>query len=159
MSRIVLFTILLLCWSCKSTQVEDLAKADIPQITFTSGGGFAGKYTTYVLLENGQIFQQDKMSDPDGSAAIAVGNMPKKEAAQIFSNYNFLNLGDVDQVSYGNYTYSIIKKDGDNMHKLVWEKDQAGAEILQVYYKNVMAAISKEQAKSQIKADQPVEKN
>ena len=135
----MLLFILVLIISCKSKKIEQIKDANMPYLTLTSGGGFAGTYTTYVLLENGQIFNIKS----DLNSATPVGEMPKDETAQIFSNYKVLDLDNVEEVSYGNYTYSIIKTEGDKSHKMVWGKDKEGAEILQVFYKNAMNAIKK----------------
>ena len=143
MRALTLCYLVLMTLSCNTKKVATLAEANMPYLTFTSGGGFAGKYTTYVLLENGQIFEKAQFSSGDAPDSKSVGSLSDEEAAQIFSNYKVLDLDNVDQVSYGNYTYSIMKQDGDKQHKMVWEKDQAGSEILQVYYKNVMNAIQK----------------
>jgi len=141
MKTLSFILLVLLAFSCKTNKVANLADNTLPYLTFTSGGGFAGQYTTYVLLENGQIFEKGQFAsgtEPDSKPA---GTISKEQAQQIFSNYTVLDLDNVNQESYGNYTYTIIKTDGDQQHKLVWEKDKAGAEILQVFYKNAMNAI------------------
>ena len=144
--------ILLMAYSCKTKQIENIKEAEMPYLTFTSGGGFAGTYTTYVLLENGQIFKQKQNVE----TAKAVGNIDKDQASQIFANYQFLNMDEVDQVSYGNYTYSIVKTENGADHKIMWEKDQAGAEVYQIFYKNAMAVIS--QSRESFKPDTPSKK-
>jgi len=135
----ILSMAILIIGSCASKKVDKLEEVNIPSITFSAGGGFAGTYTTYVLLENGQIFKQ-------GSSTLnakPVGQISKDEAKQIFHNYDFLKLSEKDQISYGNYTYSITKKIDGKAHKLIWEKDQGNTDLLQTYFKNAMRAIAK----------------
>lgn len=132
--------LILTLFACSSSkEVMPLSENKRPQITFSSGGGFAGTYTTYVLLDNGHIYKQGASE----VESTPVGRVPEDEATQIFKNYDFLQLGSKDQLSYGNYTFSILKSDGSTTHKLQWEKGQPGTETLQLYYKNVMRIISK----------------
>jgi len=137
--EIFILLIALALFSCKSNKIDSLAEAAVPYLTFQSGGGFTGKYTTYSLLENGQIFSQGM----DLADAKAVGSIDKDVAAQIFSNYDFLNMKDVKMEEYGNYTYTITMTNGTKSHKILWEKDMKGSEVYQMFFKNAMNSISK----------------
>ena len=138
MKLLILFGLTItLSISCSSNKITDINQTDLDSITFTAGGGFAGTYVTYILFENGQIFHKDQSE----KGASSVGKIPKDEISQIFKNYGFLDLDNIDQESYGNYTYSMTKGKGEEKHKHIWEKDMKGAETLQLYFLNVMNAI------------------
>jgi len=150
-SLVILLSVILTVFGCKSSQIEDVENTKIPFIKLKSGGGFAGKYTTYLLFENGQIFEQKSEMSPSEPA----GSINKDQAKQIFSNYNVLNLAAVDYKKSGNYTYTIVKQSGDEKHLISWEKDQEGTDMYQVFYKNAMQAIK---TSKNFKPEKPAEK-
>ena len=137
-TSIILFVCCLLITSCKTKEVVSPKEFEGSQLLLTHGGGFAGTYKTYCLLENGQLFKSNKQSE----ASNPVKGLDKKVTSQIFSNYEILGLGNQKVESYGNLNYSItmINKDGEK-HKLVWGADQKDTEQLKLFYKNVMNLI------------------
>lgn len=143
---------LLTMFGCKSSKIDDISTTTAPYIKLKSGGGFSGKYMTYLLFENGQIFEQKS----EFHSSTPVGSIEKNTAKQIFANYDLLNLNMVEHESYGNYTYSIVKQSGDQNHKIVWEKDEEGTAIYQVFFKNAMKAID---AKIQLASAKELIKN
>ena len=131
----VLFLCLcLMTFSCKTNEV--IAPEDFKgsRLILSHGGGFAGTYKTYCLLENGQLFKSSKNFE----AMNLVRGFEKGVTKQIFSNYEVLGFGKEKVESYGNLNYSItmINEKGEK-HKLIWEKDQKGADNLQLFYNNI----------------------
>lgn len=135
------FFFLIICltvFSCQSTRVMSPQQYEGQRLILSHGGGFAGTYKTYHLLDNGQVFRRTSEFD----TLETVKDLPRRQAEQIFSNYKVLGFGSEKVQSYGNLNYSItmISKDGHE-HKLIWEKNQNGAEKLQLFYTNVMNQI------------------
>ena len=113
---------LLLCVSflffltnCKTNKYTP---ADYPkaQISFGSGGGFAGTYSTYILLENGQLFKKGK----EKGEYIAMGRKSANQVNQLFKNYHLLGLDQVQYDEPDNMSYYIGYKEGGNEHNITW---------------------------------------
>ncbi|MDF1695577.1 MAG: hypothetical protein P1U56_07080 [Saprospiraceae bacterium] len=140
-SNFFIFILLMVCvLSCKTSEVTSPSEYIGQRLNMKHGGGFAGTYTSYHLLDNGQLFKASKSLD----SIFGVKRMDKKIAKQIFSNYDVLGLKDQKMETYGNLTYYIEHVDKEGMkHKLTWEKGQEGAEQMQMFYDNVMSHIRK----------------
>ena len=128
----------LINFSCKTKEVVSPNEYEGNRLILSHGGGFAGTYKTYCLLDNGQLFKGDKQYE----ATASVKGLKKETVNQIFSNYDILGLGKEEVDSYGNLNYSItmINETGEQ-HKLNWEKGQKGSEKLQLFYRNIMNQI------------------
>jgi len=127
----------LLSIGCGSQQVLSPEQSKGRILTVTHGGGFTGKYTTYSILENGQIFKLDQDSDH----YYEQKSMKEDFAKQLFNNYDVLDIANVEIETYGNLLYSITMKSQDIQHKVSWERGDKGSEKLQVFYRNVMNQI------------------
>lgn len=123
--------------ACKSNEVNSPSETQGKTLTLKHGGGFTGKYNTYFLLENGQLF---KASETEG-VMNKQKNLKQEIADQIFSNYETLRLADIEIETYGNLLYSITMRDGDDSHNISWEKGDKGSEKLQLFFRNVMNQI------------------
>lgn len=139
MKYTLIFSIItfLIC-SCGSKKVVSPDEAVGKQLILSHGGGFTGKYNTYFLLENGQLFKNS------GTAGVnnSVKSLSNDVVTQIFSNYTLLGLDKVEVETYGNLLYSITMKEGDKSHRVSWEKGDKGSDVLQLFYRNVMNQIS-----------------
>ena len=137
-SWIQFLTFTFLIFSCGTNQVISPKNFKGSRIIFSHGGGFAGTYKSYCLLENGQLFKGNKQYEAEQETKSLDKNVTK----QIFSNYEVLGFGEQKVESYGNLNYAImmINEDGEQ-HKLIWGKDQKGAEQLQLFYNNMMNQI------------------
>lgn len=149
---IIALLIVSLSTSCGTSKVVDPMMHEGRQVTLSHGGGFAGTYTTYTLLDNGQLFKVTADAHEEQAP------LSKDVTDQIFSNYEVLGLGEDKVESYGNLNYSITMKSGKGEHKLIWEKGQADSDKLQLFYRNVMNNIKMSRdgvkpSKSEIKAD------
>lgn len=85
------------------------------QLRWGSGGGFAGKETTHILLENGQIFQQE-MNGP----ATETGSAKPKTAATLFKTVESLALQKLEFNHPGNIYSFLELQQGDSVAKVVW---------------------------------------
>lgn len=115
LTALSLTLLVFLLFSCKTKQYT-LQEYTGPQITFGNGGGFTGLYTHYILLENGQLFKK-KGKEEDYTAIEAVR---KKEAKQIFKDYQELNLAKVELNEPGNMTYYVEYKNEEGRHTMTW---------------------------------------
>lgn len=124
--------------SCKTNEVASPSEFEGARLILSHGGGFAGTYKTYCLLENGQLFKGSEQN----IANQVTHALDKKVATQIFSNYEVLGLGQQKIESYDNLNYSIkmINKQGEE-HYMIWGKGQKGAETAQLFYNNIMNQI------------------
>ena len=137
-SGVLILCLCMVTFSCKTNEVMSPEDFEGSRLILSHGGGFAGTYKTYCLLENGQLFKYSN----DLKAKSSVRGLEKETTEQIFSNYVVLGLGNEKVQSYGNLNYSItmINEKGEE-HKLIWGKDQKGAEKLQLFYNNIMSQI------------------
>ena len=87
------------------------------KITFGQGGGFAGIENSYVLLDNGMLFQLTEM----GESYIKLDKLAKNEVAQIFHTYKLFNFGQLKVNDPGNKYYFIeFSGEEDQNNKIVW---------------------------------------
>ncbi len=109
-----LLSIALLLGACKSTSYTP---TDFPddQITFGSGGGIAGSYTFYTLLENGQLFKKAGEGKYNELTKVK-----RKMAKQIFASYQSHELGTVTYDEPDNMSYFLEYKDESGVHRIVW---------------------------------------
>lgn len=85
-------------------------------LRFGNGGGFAGTETTYILLDNGQLFKST-MGIPE---VVALKNSPRKTAKQMFETVASLGLEKLDFAHPGN-TYSFIEyTDDGKTNRVTW---------------------------------------
>lgn len=140
MKRILILLLAIFTYAgCGSKKAITPSDGQGKQLTLKHGGGFTGKYVTYILLENGQLF---KGSETEG-VNVSMKDMDKNITKQIFSNYDAMSLGDVENVTYGNLLYSITLKEGEDKHVVSWEKGQDNTDQLQLFYRNVMNQIKR----------------
>ena len=139
-NNVCAFLALLLLFSCKSNKVISPSEYKGNRMILSHGGGFAGTYKTYHILENGQVFKNTNALKKEATEALE--GFDKDQVEQIFMNYKVLGLGQEKIQSYSNLNYSIvmINEKGEE-HKLVWENGQKGSEKLKLFYSNVMNQI------------------
>jgi len=137
-ASVLILSFCLIAISCKTKEVVSPDDYEGDKLILTHGGGFAGTYKTFCLLDNGQLFKSSKQFE----ATNPTKNLDKEITDQIFSNYKMLGLDVAENEAYGNLNYSItmISKDGSK-HKLIWDKGQEGTEKFQLFYRNIMNQI------------------
>jgi len=151
---VVLLLFGLLMTACGKNKVLTPSESVGKKLMFKHGGGFTGKYNTYYLLDNGQLF---KATETEG-VNTALKNMPQDKTDQIFTNYGALDIENTEVTTYGNLLYTIVMTDGDKEHTVSWERGDQNTDRLQLYYRSVMNMIKihgegqKAGKKSKIKA-------
>lgn len=128
---LVVLALVALDFSC--TPAAHFAANQLPakQIRWGSGGGFTGKETSFVLLENGQIFRFKTL---DGSAAeLASANA--RAARGFFKKAESLGLRDMKHDRPGNMYFFIELRDaGTAPHRIAWsEQSLADSKALNFY--------------------------
>jgi len=110
-----LFVLAVVFSACKGTQYTP---ANLPeqQLAFGDGGGFAGAYTEYLLLENGQLFVQKGLS----GERMEIPSTKKRTAKAMFKQATVL-LTDSTAFNYpGNVYYFLQRKDTGLDVRLTW---------------------------------------
>ena len=142
----LVFSLCIIAFSCRTKDVLSPEQHNGSRLILKHGGGFTGAYTTYHLLDNGQLFKASN----EFEGTYALNKMDRNKADQIFSNYEILGMRDKIMESYGNLSYSVTMIDGKGEeHILMWGKGQQGSESLQLFYDNIMGQI-KEGSKEEI---------
>lgn len=104
----------ILWFACKS-QKHSADNLPQNQIRWGNGGGFVGKESAHILLENGQLFSRDIMGK-----TTAAGKTKKKQALALFNSVKSLGLNELEFEHPGN-TYSFLEwQDGDMVSRVVW---------------------------------------
>jgi len=100
------------CKSSKYTPEDYPAK----QITFGSGGGFAGTYTHYYLFDNGQLFTNSTAD----KTYKKLKKVKKAQVTQIFRNFEVMNMKSYQVNDPGNMSYYMEFKEKESSHKIQW---------------------------------------
>jgi hypothetical protein len=109
---------LLIGSGCRSTQVfpQDY-KGE--QLHFGQGGGFTGAVTSFVLLDDGRLFQKEYKD----STYSQLEKWPIEFVNQMFLNYHLLHLDQVNHYEPGDLYYFIEYHSEENeMHRIGWGK-------------------------------------
>jgi len=140
--RMVLRLLPLLCFGlllgqCKSTRytTDNLPEK---QLLFGSGGGFAGAYTTYILLENGQCF---RLRQP-GDQMEALPNLGRSATKKLWAEADALAMKDYAYNNPGNMSYYLEIKQDSTRNRLTWS-DMAPVERQDIldFYQKLMNSI------------------
>jgi len=104
----LIIIVLLMCNSCKTSKTYR-------SFTIGKGGGFTGKYDTYLVKENGSVY---KLSETQSEELIK--NIDKKQISEIFSQFEQLNITEDNFSNPGNMT-SFIRYTVDNKtYEIKW---------------------------------------
>lgn len=112
-------TAALVFWFCKSPKytADNLPQK---QLRWGKGGGFVGKETLFVLLENGQIFKQG----PDTGSLTETGHTRPGKARKLFKLLETTGIQQLDFQHPGN-TYKFIDVvSGDTIRRVSWGDPQ-----------------------------------
>lgn len=105
----------LLFWQCRPTKFT-FDKLPETQIRWGHSGGFTGKATTFVLLENGQIFKNTSL---DGNTS-ELPSAKSKVARGLFSTAENLELKKIQFDHPGNMTHFLEIWDKTGKTRIVW---------------------------------------
>ncbi len=130
--RLPCFLLLLLFSYCKS---PEFSADNLPaqQLRFGSGGGITGVYTTYILLENGQLFRHHSLTD----SLESLPELKRRQARRLWSEAEDLRLGERRFHQPGNMSYFLEMRTDSLQHRLTWnDNDQPSrTDVLDFYQK------------------------
>ncbi|WP_276166352.1 hypothetical protein [Zobellia alginiliquefaciens] len=101
--------------ACKSQQYTPNA-LPAKQLIFGYGGGMAGTVDTYILLENGQLFHTNSLTQQTEE----LESLSKKEASACFLKFEALSISETDFDHPGSRYYFLEEVNKDAKHKVVW---------------------------------------
>jgi len=132
------FSFIVLLISCSSTKhsFEDYGGV---LISIGFGGGFSGEYKEYSLLETGEVYINNNLTNKKDY----VGKIDKNFTAQIFESSKILKLDKFKLSNPGNMNRYIIYKDKQTENKILWSFGQNSNNNLNVFYQNLMNSIKK----------------
>lgn len=122
-NRLLLYVLTALTFiSChrKMYLANDLPK---DRLEWGEGGGFAGTFTTYVLLKNGQIFKDVSMN-PGWNEVMVISS---KEAMKLFKEFKREKLDQINLHENGNMTYFLRLKGKTSNSEITWGTESTPA--------------------------------
>jgi hypothetical protein len=116
-------------FSCVSKKLNPLVYKKT-SIVVGHGGGMTGLETSYVILDNGNVYILSKM----GQEYKYIGRLKRNKVKQIFENYKLLNFELLELDAPGNtYQFMDFHKDGKN-NRITWTHKK-GDENLNLLHK------------------------
>lgn len=107
---------------------------------FGHGGGFAGIENSNALMENGRLFSKQSLSDKTYTPVTKLG---RNQTAQIFSNYFFLRIPELQLEDPGNIYKFVEYTRKQNRHRLTWGGKTLVPENLALFYFNLTSLLPK----------------
>ncbi len=107
---------------------------------FGHGGGFAGAETTYALMENGRLYSKKSLTAKTFTSLI---KLEKNQSAQIFNNYFFLGIPEMQLEDPGNIYKFVEYTRKQNRHRLVWGGQSPVPTNLVLFYSNLIGLLPK----------------
>lgn len=139
-SQLALANLIIITLLLTACQAQKFTTANLPdkQLIFGSGGGFTGKVTQYILLENGQVFTSDGPDSENKELKI----IDKKTALKLFDEAEKLHLEDRDFNHPGNMYYFLEFKRDATPEKVTWGiPSESTPQDLLDFYQRLQTAI------------------
>ena len=135
------FTFLLVSiFGFQSCQPQQFLFKKLPEkrLEFGNGGGFAGTADTYTLLQNGQLFHTNSLTQE----TLELESFEKNEAKDFFKRIEREELSNLQFNHPGNTYYFITYRTSNNEHKLVWGSTESTTPpICRKLYKDLIATV------------------
>ena len=142
---IFLVSIMVLCTQCKTKALTSLDDHSGRHISFGNGGGFTGKILNYILLDNGQMYRGQGISE----GVKPFKTISDEQTEQIFNTYDDMGFSNLDIDSPGNMYFYVEMHESDEQHKLLWGSHDAGeSKELRVFHANLMALVKPQMNKT-----------
>ncbi len=146
MKSLLFFSVSALCFlsGCKIAKYT-VDKLPSHQLIFGSGGGFSGLETTFILLENGQVFRQTGVDD----VYEELKPIRRKKARDLFSKLSSLQLYKLDIENPGNMYYFLREVTDKLDSKVTWGAgDYLPPQALISLYKELSGLVKEKNATS-----------
>ena len=115
MYKLSLLLLFITIFSCKTSNLgPDQYKKS--KVIFGSGGGFAGAYNEYTLLDDGRLFQMGK----DKKTLTELKTLDKKFTGQVFNNIKTFGLDKMQRNEPHNIYYFIRYKSAKDSSNIIW---------------------------------------
>ncbi len=128
------------CWlfsGCKTYKPDSLPSK---QLVFGSGGGMTGAVKEYILLENGQLFTRNSLTDKTEE----LSKVSKKEAKALYKEYE-ASIKELAHDEPGNLYYFLnMKSDSTKEHKLIWSGQGGAPDAAKTFYDALTKLVKKE---------------
>ncbi len=133
----------LLLVGCKSQQHTP---DDLPpnQLIFGDGGGITGATTSFILLENGQIFKTYSLT----RETTEVGKIRKKQARELLAEAHAMGMENLDVNEPGNMYYFLELKTDNGNHRCTWGAQGYEVDEKLQNFRQKLLNIAREAAKS-----------
>lgn len=130
----LLFYLLL---GCRSQQYSSKELPD-KQLVFGNGDGITGVVDTYILLENGQLFHTNSITN----TTVELQPLSTKQAEAFFHGIKELSLSDIDFNHPGNNYYFLEEVNENLKNRIVWgAEDQRLSKDRLEFYKELRSHI------------------
>lgn len=127
------FTCLFFC-QCK-TKDYPLDALPAERITFGEGGGFTGKYITWMLLDSGQILEQKGIA----GELVQIKKIKRKAVRDFYKKAAALDPSLMQKKPPGNYNYSLtVQRDTTEM-RVTWSAQSPAATAVTELYEQLRA--------------------
>lgn len=134
-----LLLLLLVFMGCSTTRYTNPTEYPDARINFGHGGGFSGMIIEYALLDNGQLLKKTNQVD----SFEMVTTIDKNQTTQLFDNYKFLNIENLQYNQPGNMYNFIHFHHLDSEHKITWSSNQYPDQYsnLKIFHGNLKSLI------------------
>lgn len=130
----------LACNSSKYT-TENLPE---PQLIFGNGGGITGATNSYILLENGQLFQKNSLTD----STKEVTPISKKQAKLLYQQVQELKIDSLEFNHPGNRYFFIQHLQEGTRHELTWgDMNHKIPKEIETFYKSLFEIVNSQNDK------------
>lgn len=139
MKGVPFFAAILLLLGLTGCQAGKHPPGDLPerQLRFGGGGGFAGAYEEYVLLENGQLFYRNAVEKP----LTELPAIRRSLARRLWEQAEALPFASMAFEHPGNLYHFLEWRDGDGAHRLTWgDPDRPVDPKVQTLYEDLRGA-------------------
>lgn len=144
LSAIVLVCTLLMSIAvagCKTTAptVKTLAEYKGRKLDYGSQGGFTGGGTTVSILENGQVFSTNLLTNDESYH----GQIPTKDAKALIDEAEALLKKHTGLSGTGNMTYHLVYHNGTTPNRITWASEMFPADDIKLFVQKVSQTIEK----------------
>lgn len=116
---------------CKSATVYTFSERPSNHVAFGSFGGFSGNIITYYVLQNGQRFKTESISNDTTN----LSSIKPSDAKKIFKQMEKIEFNSLKINSPSNMTYFIVNYYDDKEHSIAWGEngEEPPAKVAKLY--------------------------
>ena len=111
---LIIIGLVLLLYNCNRKVTHTIDNLPPNRIVFGQGGGFTGAYVDFIILENGQVFQQNSLT----KTTKELTPIKRRQAKSLFKQVADATITPIK--APGNMTYAIHYQTADSTQSVVW---------------------------------------